>query len=73
MSNLVAALHLQLKARPCRVFSTGLRVQVSPTGLYTYPDVVVVRGTESLAFLRARIGQARASNRGDVLSVVSQM
>ena len=32
--------------RPCRVYSQALRVCVSPTGLYTYPDVVVTCGEE---------------------------
>ena len=41
-ANLVASLHGQLQGRPCRVFSSDLRVKVSRTGLYTYPDVGVV-------------------------------
>ncbi len=44
VTNVVAELHAQLKKRPCSVYSTALRVKVSPTGLYTYPDVVVVCG-----------------------------
>jgi Uma2 family endonuclease len=42
--NLTAALHAQLKRKPCEPFTGDLRVKVSPTGLYTYPDVVVVCG-----------------------------
>lgn len=42
VSNLVVALGVQLKDRPCRIFSSDLRVKVSRTGLYTYPDVGVV-------------------------------
>lgn len=34
----------QLKGRPCTVFSNDMRVKVSATGLYTYPDVAVVCG-----------------------------
>ena len=34
----------QLKGRPCTVHTGDLRVKVSPTGLYTYPDIVVVCG-----------------------------
>ncbi|MDS4031337.1 MAG: Uma2 family endonuclease [Candidatus Contendobacter sp.] len=34
----------QLKKRPCRLYANDLRVKVSPTGLYTYPDLVVVCG-----------------------------
>ena len=42
VTNVVAELRGQLKKRSCTVYSTGLRVRVSATGLYTYPDVVVV-------------------------------
>jgi Uma2 family endonuclease len=31
----------QLKGGPCRVVTSDLRVKVDPTGLYTYPDVVI--------------------------------
>jgi Uma2 family endonuclease len=41
VTNLVAELKSQLKGRPCRVLSTDLRLRVSPTGLYAYPDVMV--------------------------------
>lgn len=34
----------QLKGRPCTVYSSDMRVKVSATGLYTYPDVAVVCG-----------------------------
>jgi Uma2 family endonuclease len=44
VTNVVSELRLQLKSRPCTVYSTDLRVRVSPAGLYTYPDVVVVCG-----------------------------
>jgi Uma2 family endonuclease len=42
--NVLAALHQQLRERPCEVYSSDMRVRVSETGLYTYPDVVVVCG-----------------------------
>ena len=35
-----------LKNRPCRAYVSDMRVKVSPTGLYTYPNVVVVCGKE---------------------------
>jgi len=44
VANLVAGLHQQLRSRPCRVYPSDMRVRVSATGLYTYPDVVVVCG-----------------------------
>ena len=43
-ANVIASLHSQLKGRPCSVHTGDLRVKVSPTGLYTYPDVVVLCG-----------------------------
>jgi Uma2 family endonuclease len=42
VTNLVGELHSQLKQSPCTIYSTDLRVQVAPTGLYTYPDVIVL-------------------------------
>jgi Uma2 family endonuclease len=44
VGNLVADLHQQLRSHPCRVYPSDMRVRVSATGLYTYPDVVVVCG-----------------------------
>jgi Uma2 family endonuclease len=42
--NVFAALHAQLRKRPCQAYTSDMRVKVSPTGLYTYPDVIVVCG-----------------------------
>ena len=39
-----ASLLGQLRERPCRVKSSGLRVRVLATGLATYPEVTVVCG-----------------------------
>ena len=41
-ANIIAALSARLRERSCTVHPSDLRVRVSPTGLYTYPDVVVV-------------------------------
>jgi len=49
VTNVVAELRGQLRRRPCTVYSTDLRVRVSPAGLYTYPDVVVVCGQAQFA------------------------
>ncbi len=40
--NLEFELRNRLKKRDCAVLSSDLRVLVSPSGLYTYPDVLVV-------------------------------
>ncbi len=39
-----SSLVTQLEGKPCRVFSSDLRVRVAETGLTTYPDVSVVCG-----------------------------
>lgn len=44
VTNLVAAMHSRLRGGPCRALSTDLRVNVPATGLYTYPDVLVICG-----------------------------
>jgi Uma2 family endonuclease len=44
VANLVAGLHHQLRSRPCQLYPSDMRVRVPATGLYTYPDVVVVCG-----------------------------
>jgi Uma2 family endonuclease len=41
-AKIVAILDGALRGRPCRVFSSDLRVRVQATGLGTYPDVTVV-------------------------------
>ncbi|HEU4324763.1 MAG TPA: Uma2 family endonuclease [Roseiflexaceae bacterium] len=43
-SNVNAALHGQLRTRPCRLYPSDMRVKVSQTGLITYPDITVVCG-----------------------------
>ena len=49
VTNLVAALDGQLRARPCNVYSNDMRVKMQSTGLYTYPDVVATCGEEMFA------------------------
>ncbi len=34
----------QLRNKPCEVYSADMRVNVRSKGLYTYPDIAVVRG-----------------------------
>ena len=40
--NLTAEFHYRLKDGPCQVFVADQRVKVSRTGLYTYPDLLIV-------------------------------
>ena len=42
--NILAGLHARLREGPCRVFPPDLKILVAPTGLFAYPDVVVVCG-----------------------------
>lgn len=42
--NIAAELRQQLKRQPCETYAGDMRVRVPATGLYTYPDVVVVCG-----------------------------
>lgn len=44
VANLIGELRQQLRTRPCAVTPSDMRVQVQATGLYTYPDVVIVCG-----------------------------
>jgi Uma2 family endonuclease len=41
-ANIVTTFHIPLRAKRCGVFSSDLRVKIPATGLYTYPDVVVL-------------------------------
>lgn len=41
-ANLVRTLGNAFLERPCRVFSSDMRVKVAATGLYTYPNVVAL-------------------------------
>ena len=42
--NIYASLHLQLRRRDCVPFQNDMRLFVEKSGLYTYPDVMVVFG-----------------------------
>jgi Uma2 family endonuclease len=39
-SNMLSEIHQQLKGKPCRIYAIDLRVKVSATGMYAYPDMV---------------------------------
>ena len=42
--NLFAAIHRQLRGKPCEIYANDMRVKVSETGMYTYPDLVAACG-----------------------------
>lgn len=43
-TNILRALLIQTQDRPCRVYHADMRVKVSPTGMYTYPDFSALCG-----------------------------
>jgi Uma2 family endonuclease len=47
-ANVIQILGSQLSDKPCRVFTSDLRIRVLETGLATYPDVSVFCGTLEL-------------------------
>lgn len=49
VGNIAGELRQALRQRPCEVYSSDMRVRVSTTGLYTYPDVAVVCGEPAFA------------------------
>ncbi len=42
--NTLIAVGVQLRGRGCEVYSSGMRVLIEESGLYTYPDAVVICG-----------------------------
>ncbi|MCP4345431.1 MAG: Uma2 family endonuclease [Desulfobacterales bacterium] len=49
VTNVIREISTQLKKTPCRVYPSDLRVKITDTGLYTYPDVTVVCGEEKFS------------------------
>src|SRR5271170_1348901 len=54
IGNLVRSLGNALNKRPCSVTSSDMRLRVSPAGLYTYPDVMVICGEPKFVDQRTR-------------------
>jgi Uma2 family endonuclease len=48
-ANVTGEFRQHLKGKPCRVSASDLRLRVTPAGLYTYPDVMVVCGEPQYA------------------------
>jgi Uma2 family endonuclease len=47
--NVAGELRQQFKGKPCRAYSNDMRVLISKTRLYTYPDVIAVCGEPRFA------------------------
>ncbi|MGA7730840.1 MAG: Uma2 family endonuclease [Chloroflexia bacterium] len=47
--NLWTEIKQQLKGKPCRSYAIYMRVQVSATGMYTYPDLVATCGERAFS------------------------
>jgi Uma2 family endonuclease len=43
-ANIIGQLNNQLSGRPCRVYTSNMKIDLSKHGLYGYPDAVVVCG-----------------------------
>ena len=50
--NVGATLHGQLKSRPCRVYPSDLRLLIPTTGLFTYPDLMIICGEPQFEYDR---------------------
>ena len=48
VANLITEFSGGLEGGPCEVYASDMRVKVSETGLYTYPDVLVVCGVPEM-------------------------
>jgi Uma2 family endonuclease len=44
--NLWGEIRVQLKGKPCRSYAIDMRIRIDETGMYTYPDLVVVCGRQ---------------------------
>jgi Uma2 family endonuclease len=53
VGNVLGELRQQLKGKPCVAFPGDMRLRVTPIGLYTYPDVMVVCGEVQFADQRS--------------------
>jgi Uma2 family endonuclease len=42
VGNVITALNVAVRRRPCKVYPSDMRIKVPATGLYTYPDASVV-------------------------------
>ncbi len=40
-TNLISEINTQFKGKPCETYGSDMRVKVSPSGMYTYPDVTI--------------------------------
>ena len=49
ITNIIGLFWQQLKGRPCRATANDVRLKIPPTGLYTYPDVMVICGDRQVA------------------------
>lgn len=47
--NFASEVRARLRGRPCRVYMSDVRLLVSPTGLYTYPDIMALCGAVEFA------------------------
>ncbi|MDM8545609.1 Uma2 family endonuclease [Candidatus Venteria ishoeyi] len=41
-ANITSELHFQMKCRPCKTYSSDMRVKIDTAGHYVYPDVIAL-------------------------------
>jgi len=46
VTNTVREISLQMKGRPCNVYSNDMRVNIKKTRCYTYPDIAAICGQD---------------------------
>ena len=68
VTNIVVELGVQLRGRPCRVYTSDMRVDVREHGLYAYPDVVALCGEPILPDKE----QDNLRNPGVIIEVLSK-
>ena len=68
-ANVIGELRNLLKGKKCRVYDSNLRVLVPATGLYTYPDAVVVCGP--LEYAEADVQRETITNPTLLVEVLS--
>jgi len=70
VSNLVAELHSKHKGKPCRVYSTDMRVRIADRPRYRYPDVFIICGPTQ--FDKADAREMSVTNPRVIIEVLSE-
>ena len=66
--NLIVQIGMQLLGGPCRSFSSDQRVRLTATGMYAYPDIVIVCGASQYS----EVDESSLVNPRAIIEVLSQ-